>query len=80
MTDEASAQDVPFPLSRPEWEVLRLVAQGRTDHAIAAELGVPTRTVRDHLDAVYEKIGVPSRTKAVVWVHERANRLETQRP
>ena len=52
-------------LSSRELEVLRFVARGLGNKEIAAELGITTHTVKFHLAAVLEKLGVRSRTEAV---------------
>jgi DNA-binding NarL/FixJ family response regulator len=44
-------------------EVLRLVAQGRRNHEIAAQLVVTERTVRFHVSRLLAKLGVRSRTE-----------------
>jgi DNA-binding NarL/FixJ family response regulator len=48
-------------LSRRELEVAQLVAQGRSNREIAAELYLSDRTVESHLTRVYAKLGVSSR-------------------
>ena len=53
-------------LSLRETEVLRLVAAGRTDLDIAQQLGLSPRTIHAHLRTIYRKLGVSSRTAAVV--------------
>ena len=58
-------------LSRREQEVLALVAQGLSNQAIAAELGIKVQTVRNHLAVIYSKLNVHSRVEAVVWARER---------
>jgi DNA-binding CsgD family transcriptional regulator len=51
-------------LTRRETEILRLVACGAQNRAIAASLFISPGTVRKHLSNVYEKLGVPNRTTA----------------
>ena len=58
-------------LSNRERQVLEHLASGKTNDAIAAELGVATQTVRNYISAVYDKIGVRSRGEAIVWARER---------
>lgn len=57
-------------LSPRETEVLRLVAAGRSNPAIAAELFVGEATVKTHLLHVFEKLGVSDRTRAVTRAME----------
>jgi DNA-binding NarL/FixJ family response regulator len=55
------------PLSAREIEVLKLVAAGKTNHAIAAELFVSERTVHRHVSNIFDKLGVHSRTAAASY-------------
>jgi DNA-binding CsgD family transcriptional regulator len=57
----------PRGLSARELEVLRLVAAGRTNHAIAIELFVSERTVHRHLSNIFDKLGVHSRMAAAAY-------------
>jgi two-component system, NarL family, response regulator LiaR len=61
--DQQSATDT---LTEREVEVLRLAAGGAGNDAIALELGVSARTVQSHLSNVFAKLGVGSRTQAVI--------------
>jgi len=54
------------PLTDRELEVLRLAAQGLTNYDIAQQLTISVRTVEAHLTHAYNKLGVGSRTEAVV--------------
>jgi DNA-binding NarL/FixJ family response regulator len=52
-----SAAPSPGKLSARERELVTLVAQGRTDAQIAAQLYISIRTVRSHLDRIRDKTG-----------------------
>ncbi|MFE6969798.1 response regulator [Isoptericola sp. NPDC057653] len=54
-----------------EIEVLRLVADGRSNDEIARELFLTRATVKSHLAHVYDKLGVASRTAAVAEARRR---------
>jgi DNA-binding NarL/FixJ family response regulator len=49
--------------------VLRLVATGRTNRAIAAELFLSEKTVARHLSNIFTKLGVSSRSAATAWAY-----------
>jgi DNA-binding CsgD family transcriptional regulator len=53
------------PLTDREREVLELVAAGKTNAEIAETIWIAPGTVRKHLENIYEKLGVHSRTAAV---------------
>jgi DNA-binding NarL/FixJ family response regulator len=55
-------------LSHREREILRLVAEGRTNAEIAAELYLAESTVKSHLTSTYTKLGVASRNEASALV------------
>jgi DNA-binding NarL/FixJ family response regulator len=55
----------PVSLTDREIAILRLVAAGRTNSAIAHELQLSPRTVAKHLEHVYRKLGVSSRAAAM---------------
>jgi DNA-binding NarL/FixJ family response regulator len=54
-------------LSDRELEVLRLVAQGRTNREIAEALVLSEKTVARHLTHIYTKTGVENRTGAAAF-------------
>jgi len=58
-------------LTGRELEVLRLAAQGERTKQIAARLSVSTRTVEAHLTAIFNKLGVSSRTEAIMYAATR---------
>ena len=60
----------PDGLTGREVEVLRLLASGRTNRAIAKELGLSEKTVARHVSNTFAKIGVPSRAAATAYAYE----------
>lgn len=59
------ARDTPPELTARQWELLRLVAAGQSTNDIADRLFVSVSTVRKHLENVYVRLNVTSRTAAV---------------
>lgn len=53
-----------------ERQVLRLVAAGRTNRAIASELTISEKTVERHLGNIFTKLGVSNRTAATAHAYE----------
>jgi len=53
-------------LTRRELEVLKLAAKSMSNRDIAQELGVGLRTVKGHFEVIFSKMGVSSRTEAVL--------------
>jgi len=62
----AGAQGSVEALTDRELEVLRLAAKGLTNKAIGRELGISDRTVQGHLANIFGKLGVNTRTEAVL--------------
>jgi DNA-binding NarL/FixJ family response regulator len=61
------SQPSPAPkLTTRETEVLRCLAKGMTNYAIAQALEISAKTVEKHLDSIYRKLDVRSRTEAAV--------------
>lgn len=58
-------------LSEREIEVLRWVAQGRTNKEIADTLGVGEVTIKTHISRLLAKLGAPDRTRAVTLAMEQ---------
>ena len=54
-------------LSSRETEVLRLLAEGRTNKEIAQELGIGEKTIKTHVSRILGKLGVQSRTQAALY-------------
>jgi DNA-binding NarL/FixJ family response regulator len=64
--DKRSAPDELDELTEREMQVLKLAAKGMSNRKIAAELVISVRTVQTHLNNVFNKVGVGSRTEAVI--------------
>jgi LuxR family maltose regulon positive regulatory protein len=58
------------PLSDRELELLRLVAEGHSNQEIAQELFLAIGTVKKHLNNVFGKLDVSSRTQAIARARE----------
>jgi DNA-binding NarL/FixJ family response regulator len=54
-------------LTSRELDVLRLVAVGKPNKEIAAELAISERTVRTHVSRILRKLHLSSRTQAALW-------------
>jgi len=67
----ARASTATGALTAREAEVLRLVAAGRTNRAIAAELFLSEKTVARHVSNIFAKLGVSSRSAATAWAYEQ---------
>lgn len=63
---------LPEPLSSRELDVLRLMADGQSNNEIAASLIIAISTVKSHVNNIFSKLGVATRTQAIA----RARRLE----
>ncbi len=69
------AVEAPTQLTPREMEVIQLLAEGLSNKEIAQMLFISPRTVNFHLDNIYSKLGVNSRTEAAIyalrrgWIH-----------
>jgi NarL family two-component system response regulator LiaR len=59
-------EGLPDHFSEREMEVLKLAAKGMSNKEIAAQLALSVRTVQSHLGNIFDKLGVSSRTEAVL--------------
>ena len=68
-----ASRRMPWPagLTNREVEVLRLIAQGRSNREIAAELYIAEKTAGNHVESVYTKLGVNNRTQASLAAIDR---------
>jgi DNA-binding NarL/FixJ family response regulator len=64
---EVRTPESPEKLTERETEVLRLIAKGLSNKAIAAALVVSEKTVKTHVSNVLSKLRLPSRTQAALY-------------
>jgi DNA-binding NarL/FixJ family response regulator len=60
----------PAGLSDRELEVLRLLAQGKTNRVIAQQLVISEKTVASHVSHIFTKLGVTSRSAATAHAYD----------
>jgi DNA-binding CsgD family transcriptional regulator len=65
-------------LTQRELQVLRLVAAGKSNRAIATELVLSEKTVARHLSNIFTKLGLSSRSAATAFAYQHA--LVSERP
>ncbi|MEU5533131.1 response regulator transcription factor [Streptomyces sp. NPDC020362] len=64
-TGWAGSEAVVSQLTRRERQVLELLTQGLSNRAISAELGIAERTVKNHVQSIFTKLGTHTRTETV---------------
>lgn len=65
-------RDSSEQLTEREHEVLLLIARGSSNIQIANKLNLSLRTIKYHTGNIYSKLGVRSRSEAIVWAWEHA--------
>jgi DNA-binding NarL/FixJ family response regulator len=60
-------REIPGGLTRRELEILKLVAEGHSNAALARMLWITEQTVKFHLSNIYRKLEVTNRTEASRW-------------
>lgn len=71
----------PFPVSPTQGRILELAARGLCDKEIARVLGIAFRTVRTHLERLYDESGERGRARCVVlWALAQADVAGEDRP
>lgn len=63
----------PFGLTARQMAVLRLLATGASNKVIAQQMGISPATVKNHLDAIFAKMGAANRLQAVMMVRSAAD-------
>ena len=77
----ASHRVDPFPdLTVREHEVLDRIARGEANPIIAARLGISTKTVRNHVSTILDKLMVADRSQAIVRAREAGLGSDAGRP
>ena len=64
-----------LPITQREREILALVTIGKTNGEIGAILAISSRTVQKHLEHIFQKLGVETRTAAAIRALSAANDL-----
>lgn len=64
-------RDGPRPPSPREVEILALVADGRSNSEVAAQLGISGKTVETHMARLFERYGTASRTQLAIFADRR---------
>jgi len=54
-------------ISEREQEIFLCLLEGHTNQEIASSLGICEKTVEEHLTCIYRKIGVKTRSQAILW-------------
>lgn len=69
IVEDGDARESRHGLTRRELEVLRLLAAGMTNRAIADQLVVSPRTVDTHVTNMFTKLGISNRSSATAYAH-----------
>jgi HD-GYP domain-containing protein (c-di-GMP phosphodiesterase class II) len=64
-------RELPAGLTEREHEVLLALAAGKTNKEIAETLGISAKTAGNHIQHIFDKTGVRTRSAATVWAFER---------
>jgi Response regulator containing a CheY-like receiver domain and an HTH DNA-binding domain len=62
--------NLSIPLTEREEELLVLLARGRTNAEIAADLFIGLTTVKSHIASIMAKLGVRNRVEIALWAHQ----------
>ena len=64
-------RELPGGLTEREYEVLLALASGKTNKEIADDLGISAKTAGNHVQRIFDKTEVRTRSAATVWAFER---------
>lgn len=76
--EEMVRSNIVADLTDRELSILFLIAEGKTNHAIAKELSLAEQTVRNYVSRIYDKVDLHSRSELIVWTREQGLLLERQ--
>lgn len=57
----------PFPLTKREFEIVRLIVQGQNTAAISEQLSIGNQTVKNHIHHIFIKLGVSDRLQLALY-------------
>ena len=66
LADSEPGQPPARGMTRQQWKILELLAEGSPNKEIARKLGIASSTVKNHLHAIFERLGVSNRTQAAI--------------
>jgi DNA-binding NarL/FixJ family response regulator len=66
--DVSSADVSSAGLTPREQEILKLISAGNDNREIAATLKIEEKTVKNHINSIYSKLGVPGRREAIYYM------------
>ncbi len=66
-SDKKKTQEISDVLSDREIDIIRLAAKGMSNQEIAEQVIISKRTVEGHMRSIFNKLGVGSRTEAVIY-------------
>ena len=66
----ARTQELPDGLTKREAEILAMMAQGKSNPDMAAELYLSAHTIKSHINRIFTKTASPNRAAAVRYAHD----------
>ncbi len=71
MRDMATGTDKPSQLTENENKILRLIAEGKTNREIAAEIFLSDKTVKNYVSSILNKLNLRRRSEAAAYIARR---------
>ena len=63
-------------LTKRHLQIIKLIAQGLTNKQISVKLGIREKTVKFHNTEIFKRLGINSRSLAIVMYHKNPSRFE----